>query len=49
MFKEEDQVLDYQHAPAQGDIMQARWGTHGDHSIIALYPSSVREIYDTNY
>jgi len=34
-------------APAQGDIMQARWGTHGDHSIIALYPNSVREIYDT--
>lgn len=34
-------------APAQGDIMQARWGTHGDHSIIALYPSTVREIYDT--
>lgn len=34
-------------APAQGDIMQARWGTHGDHSIIALYPNSIREIYDT--
>jgi len=34
-------------SPAQGDIMQARWGTHGDHSIIALYPSTVREIYDT--
>ena len=34
-------------APAQGDIMQARWGIHGDHAIIALYPSSVREIYDT--
>lgn len=34
-------------SPAQGDIMQARWGIHGDHSIIALYPSSVREIYDT--
>lgn len=33
-------------APAQGDIMQARWGTHGDHSIIALYPWSVKEIYD---
>ncbi|MBC8589227.1 2-oxoacid:acceptor oxidoreductase subunit alpha [Paratissierella segnis] len=33
-------------APAQGDIMQSRWGTHGDHSIIALYPSSVRETYD---
>lgn len=34
-------------SPAQGDIMQARWGTHGDHSIIALYPWSVKEIYDT--
>ncbi|WP_353095851.1 2-oxoacid:acceptor oxidoreductase subunit alpha [Tissierella praeacuta] len=34
-------------APAQGEIMQARWGTHGDHSIIALYPWSVREIYET--
>lgn len=33
-------------SPAQGDIMQARWGTHGEHSIIALYPSTVREIYD---
>ncbi|NLV88592.1 MAG: 2-oxoacid:acceptor oxidoreductase subunit alpha [Tissierellia bacterium] len=34
-------------APGQGDIMQARWGTHGDHSIIALYPWSVKEIYYT--
>ena len=34
-------------SPAQGDIMQARWGTHGEHSIIVLYPSTVREIYDT--
>ena len=24
--------------PAQGDVMQARWGTHGDHPIIALCP-----------
>lgn len=31
---------------AQGDIMQARWGTHGDHPIIALYPSSVQEAFD---
>ena len=28
--------------PSQGDIMQARWGTHGDHVIIALCPSSVK-------
>lgn len=34
-------------SPAQGDIMQARWGTHGEHSIIALYPSTVKEIFDT--
>ncbi|MBF0280573.1 MAG: 2-oxoacid:acceptor oxidoreductase subunit alpha [SAR324 cluster bacterium] len=32
--------------PAQGDIMQARWGTHGDHPIIVLTPCSVREIYE---
>ncbi|MBO8161551.1 MAG: 2-oxoacid:acceptor oxidoreductase subunit alpha [Thermosipho sp. (in: Bacteria)] len=31
--------------PSQGDIMQSRWGTHGDHAIIALYPSTVEEIY----
>lgn len=31
--------------PAQGDIMQARWGSHGDYPIIALAPASVREIY----
>lgn len=31
--------------PSQGDVMQARWGTHGDHAIIALYPSTVQEAY----
>ncbi len=31
--------------PAQGDIMQARWGTHGDHPIIVLAPASVAECY----
>lgn len=31
--------------PGQGDIMQARWGTHGDHPVIALYPSTVEEVY----
>ncbi|RJP20824.1 MAG: 2-oxoacid:acceptor oxidoreductase subunit alpha [Candidatus Abyssobacteria bacterium SURF_5] len=30
-------------AVGQGDIMQARWGTHGDHPIIALAPWSVNE------
>ncbi len=29
--------------PAQGDVMQARWGTHGDHEMIALSPNSVQE------
>lgn len=32
--------------PAQGDVMQARWGTHSDHGIIALSPSSVQDCYD---
>ena len=32
-------------APAQGDLMQARWGTHGDHPVIALSPASVLEAY----
>ena len=31
--------------PAQGDIMQARWGTHGDHEVIVLTPDSVPEIF----
>ncbi len=33
-------------SPSQGDVMQARWGTHGDHPIIVLSPSSVRETLD---
>lgn len=33
-------------APSQADVMQTRWGTHGDHPIIALSPWSVRETYD---
>ena len=33
-------------SPSQGDIMQAKWGTHGDHPIIALSPSSVAETFD---
>ena len=32
--------------PSQGDVMQARWGTHGDHPIIVLVPNTVRETYD---
>ncbi len=31
--------------PAQADMMQARWGTHGDHPIIALYPAFSDEIF----
>ncbi len=30
---------------SQGDVMQARWGSHGDYPIIAIAPSSVREVY----
>ncbi len=33
-------------SPSQGDMMMARWGTHGDHPIIAICPSSVKETYD---
>ena len=32
--------------PAQGDMLQARWGTHGDHEIIALAPNSAQECFD---
>jgi len=32
--------------PAQGDMMQARWGSHGDYSIIALCPNSPQESFD---
>ena len=31
---------------AQGDMMQARWGSHGDYEPIALSPSSVQEFFD---
>lgn len=31
---------------AQQDVMQARWGTHGDHGTIALAPASVTECYE---
>jgi 2-oxoglutarate ferredoxin oxidoreductase subunit alpha len=32
-------------SPAQGDVMQARWGTHGDHPIIVLAVSSVKDSF----
>jgi len=31
--------------PSQADVMQARWGTHGDHPIIAVCPQSVDETF----
>lgn len=31
--------------PSQGDVMQARWGTHGDHPTVALCPATVTEAY----
>ncbi len=31
---------------SQGDMLQARWGTHGDHNIIVLCPVSVRQSFD---
>ncbi len=31
---------------AQGDVMQVRWGMHGDVEVIALAPQSVQEMYD---
>jgi 2-oxoglutarate/2-oxoacid ferredoxin oxidoreductase subunit alpha len=33
-------------SPSQGDVMQARWGTHGDHPAIALAAASPREFYE---
>ncbi|MCJ7795411.1 MAG: 2-oxoacid:acceptor oxidoreductase subunit alpha [Thermoleophilia bacterium] len=31
--------------PSQGDVMQARWGTHGDHPAIVLAASNVADMY----
>lgn len=31
---------------SQGDVMQARWGTHGDYCAIALSPNSVQEMFE---
>jgi 2-oxoglutarate ferredoxin oxidoreductase subunit alpha len=33
-------------AASQGDVMQARWGTHGDHPIIVLSPISVAQSFE---
>ncbi len=32
--------------PGAGDVMQARWGSHGDYEIIALSPNSPQDMYD---
>ena len=32
--------------PAQADMMQARWGSHGDYEIIAIVPNSPQECFD---
>src|SRR4030067_114664 len=33
-------------SPSQSDVMQAKWGTHGDHPVIAISPWSVKESFD---
>ena len=33
-------------SPSQGDVMQTRWGTHGDHWLIVVSPSSVPECFE---
>jgi 2-oxoglutarate ferredoxin oxidoreductase subunit alpha len=32
--------------PSQGDVLQARWGAHGDHAIIALTASNHQDVFD---
>ncbi len=34
----------YPTGPSQSDVMQAKWGTHGDHPVIAVTPAYVQEI-----
>lgn len=31
---------------SQGDVLQARWGAHGDHAIIALTASTIQDVFD---
>lgn len=33
-------------SPSQGDVMQAKWGCHGDHPVIAIAPASVQDTYN---
>lgn len=35
----------YPTGPSQADIMQVKWGTHGDHPVIAVTPAYVQEIF----
>ena len=32
--------------PSQGDVMQARWGSHGDRAAVVLTASSVRDVFE---
>ncbi|MFP4389849.1 MAG: 2-oxoacid:acceptor oxidoreductase subunit alpha [Desulfococcaceae bacterium] len=32
--------------PGQGDVLQARWGAHGDHAVIALTASNHQDVFD---
>jgi 2-oxoglutarate/2-oxoacid ferredoxin oxidoreductase subunit alpha len=36
-------------SPAQADLMQARWGTHGDHPVIVFAPGSVKECFELTF
>ena len=36
-------------SPAQADLMQARWGTHGDHPVVVLAPGSVKECFELTF
>ena len=35
--------------PGQADMMQARWGSHGDYEVIALCPNSPQESFDLTF
>ena len=35
--------------PAQGDIMQCKYGSHGDYFPIVFYPNSVAELYEFTF
>ncbi|TFG84317.1 MAG: 2-oxoacid:acceptor oxidoreductase subunit alpha [Spirochaetales bacterium] len=36
-------------SPSQGDVMQSRWGTHGDHPVVVLAPGNVKECYELTF